>query len=118
MQACLFVLIFSHPPARACVSVFVCLTRACVYLHVDEDDITFLRLKDRKKWIACYISVGTLEDWRSDIGDLPPDAVGEPLGDWEGENYLDITNTVRAAGAAVAGLACTLGYRSFQPSSR
>lgn len=40
-------------------------------------------------------SAGTQEDWRSDADDFPAAALGEPLGDWEGEVWVDINNEVR-----------------------
>lgn len=63
-------------------------------LHADGAEINFQRLKAVNRRIACYISVGTLEDWRDDVNEFPAEAVGEPLGDWEGENYIDINNPV------------------------
>lgn len=37
-------------------------------------------------------SAGTQEDWRDDADDFPQEALGEPLGDWEGEVWVDINN--------------------------
>lgn len=64
-------------------------------MYLDGDYINFIRLKGMNRRIACYVSVGSLEDWRDDFKEFPADAVGAPLGDWEGENYIDITNPVR-----------------------
>jgi hypothetical protein len=41
----------------------------------------------------CYVSVGTVEDWRPDLASFPPEVVGKALPDWPGENYLDIRRT-------------------------
>lgn len=38
----------------------------------------------------CYVSVGTVEDWRPDLGQFPAEVIGRALPDWPGENYLDI----------------------------
>lgn len=39
-------------------------------------------------------SAGTREDWRDDAEDFPEEAIGELLGDWEGEHWLDVNNEV------------------------
>lgn len=41
----------------------------------------------------CYVSVGTVEDWRLDLERFPAEVIGKPLPDWPGENYLDIRRT-------------------------
>lgn len=38
----------------------------------------------------CYVSVGSVEDWRGDLAAFPDSVIGKPLGDWPGERYLDI----------------------------
>ena len=39
-------------------------------------------------------SAGTQEDWRDDALDFPEEALGAPLGDWEGEVWVDVNNEV------------------------
>lgn len=43
---------------------------------------------------AIDFSAGTKEDWREDADDFPEVALGEPLGDWQGEVWVDINNEV------------------------
>lgn len=43
------------------------------------------------KMIA-YVSVGTVEEWRSDVNDFPAEIVGNAYDGWEGEKWLDINN--------------------------
>ncbi len=43
---------------------------------------------------AADFSAGTKEDWREDADDFPEEALGEPLGDWEGEVWVDVNNEV------------------------
>jgi hypothetical protein len=43
--------------------------------------------------VICYFSAGTSENWREDYSQFPDEVKGKPLGDWEGENWLDIRNT-------------------------
>ncbi|MEA3351456.1 MAG: endo alpha-1,4 polygalactosaminidase [Chloroflexota bacterium] len=39
--------------------------------------------------VICYFSAGSWEEWRPDADQFPPDLIGDPLEDWEGENWLD-----------------------------
>lgn len=43
-------------------------------------------------------SAGTREDWRDDADDFPAAAVGEALGDWEGEVWVDVNDEVSRFG--------------------
>jgi hypothetical protein len=47
-------------------------------------------LHEQERMVICYFSAGTREDWRDDAGDFPAEVIGEPLAEWEGENWLDI----------------------------
>jgi hypothetical protein len=48
------------------------------------------RVKAAGARAICYVSVGTVEDWRPDLDRFPPEVIGKALPDWPGENYLDI----------------------------
>ena len=49
-------------------------------------------MKAAGQTVVCYISFGTLEDWRDDYSDAGWAAVkGDLMGDWPGEYWLDIT---------------------------
>jgi len=41
-------------------------------------------------YVICYFSAGSIEDWRPDVGVIEDLAIGLPLDDWPGENWLDI----------------------------
>jgi hypothetical protein len=41
--------------------------------------------------VICYFSAGSWEDWRPDAGDFPAEVLGNPLEDWPGERWLDIS---------------------------
>ena len=41
-------------------------------------------------YVICYFSAGSIEDWRPDVGVIEESAIGLPLDDWPGENWLDI----------------------------
>ncbi|RUA01161.1 MAG: endo alpha-1,4 polygalactosaminidase [Deltaproteobacteria bacterium] len=48
------------------------------------------RLHADGRVVICYFSAGSLEDWRPDAGNFPPEVVGKPLAGWPGEKWLDI----------------------------
>lgn len=41
-------------------------------------------------YVVCYLSVGTSEEWRPDVGEFPGSVLGEPLRDWPDERYVDL----------------------------
>lgn len=47
-------------------------------------------LKARAVLPVCYISIGTLEDWRPDVAAFPAALLGKTLPDWPGERWLDL----------------------------
>jgi len=48
------------------------------------------RLHGQGRRVICYMSVGTVEDWRPDAKAYPASVVGEDYPDWPGERWLDI----------------------------
>ena len=56
----------------------------------DHDRETIMGLRERGVKPVCYVSIGSWEEYRDDIDRFPESALGEPLGDWPGERYLDI----------------------------
>jgi hypothetical protein len=42
------------------------------------------------KYVICYFSAGSIEDWRPDVGVVEESAIGLPLDDWPGEKWLDV----------------------------
>ena len=42
------------------------------------------------KIVICYFSAGSYEDWREDATSFASSLLGNPLGDWDGEWWLDI----------------------------
>ena len=47
-------------------------------------------LKARDVLPVCYLSIGTLEDWRPDAAAFPAALVGKALPEWPGERWLDL----------------------------
>lgn len=48
------------------------------------------RLHSEGKKVFCYLSVGSLEDWRPDAADFPVEVIGNNYEGWAGEKWLDI----------------------------
>lgn len=68
--------------------------KADVY-DVDMFDVSakvIAQLHAQKKNVVCYISVGSLEEWRPDKNNFPASVVGNDYSGWPGENWLDISN--------------------------
>jgi hypothetical protein len=40
--------------------------------------------------VICYLSAGTWENWRSDASDFPKSVIGNAVGGWPGEFYLNV----------------------------
>ncbi len=40
--------------------------------------------------VICYVSVGTVEEWRPDANAFPEPVVGDSYDEWPGERWLDI----------------------------
>ncbi|RYH11097.1 endo alpha-1,4 polygalactosaminidase [Tropicimonas sp. IMCC6043] len=62
-------------------------------IDLDPDSVTkadIARLKARGIKTVCYVSVGTLEDYRADVAAFPAGIVGKTYGDWPDERFLDI----------------------------
>lgn len=61
-------------------------------------------LHARGRRVICYLSVGTLEDWRPDVAAFLPDVVGDAYPGWPGERWLDLRAIDRLAPAMTARL--------------
>lgn len=69
--------------------------------------------------VICYISVGSWEDWRPDAGDFPDSVIGNPLDEWEGEQWLDIRqlDTLRPLMAARFDMCADKGFDAVEPDN-
>jgi hypothetical protein len=59
----------------------------------DPDNVTKAQITGLKRagiYTICYISVGTLENYRDDVADFPAHVVGKTYGDWPDEKFLDV----------------------------
>ncbi len=48
------------------------------------------RLRAAGIYTICYVSVGTVENYRDDAADFPPELVGKVYDDWPDERFLDV----------------------------
>lgn len=48
------------------------------------------KMNKNKTFTICYVSVGTVENWRGDVHLFPSWVVGRTYGDWPNEKFLDI----------------------------
>lgn len=71
----------------------ITLSRNVVYLDLDPDNHSAAQIAALVAGGVtpiCYVSVGTVENYRSDKGAFPPSVVGKVYGDWPDEKFLDI----------------------------
>jgi hypothetical protein len=58
--------------------------------YTSDDTIQGLHMLGKK--VICYFSAGSAEDWRPDYGNFTATDLGNPLGDWPGERYINISS--------------------------
>lgn len=63
--------------------------------ETQPETVSALHAEGRR--VICYVSVGTVENWRPDAGTFPRDVVGEAYAEWEGERWLDVRQIERLA---------------------
>lgn len=56
-----------------------------------KEDVKALQNKGAK--VICYINVGAWEDWREDKNTFSPSVIGNDYDGWEGEKWLDISQS-------------------------
>lgn len=62
-------------------------------IDLDPDSVSradIRALKARGVKTICYVSVGTVENYRDDAGRFPESVMGEVYDDWPNERYLDV----------------------------
>lgn len=87
-------------------------------IDMDYAQDTIDILHGKGKVVVCYISIGTVEDWRADKDEFPADAIGNDLEDWDGEAWLDINNkVVQDIMAARVLKAASMGCDGIEPDN-
>ena len=56
----------------------------------ETTDVEVQNFTDRGLRTICYLSAGTLENWRPDADRFPDTVVGKQMDDWDGESWLDV----------------------------
>jgi len=72
------------------------LDRTLQVFDLDPDSVTAAQvaaINARGTKTVCYVSVGTLENYRSDVNSFPASVIGKTYGNWPDERFLDIRNT-------------------------
>lgn len=60
-------------------------------VDIDSTSAQFVKkVHDAGGRAICYLNAGALEDWRTDVGDLPASVTGAPMEGWPGEYWFDI----------------------------
>ncbi len=90
-------------------------------LALDPEEVTAAQvaaLGARGVYTICYVSVGTLENWRADAGHFPRSAIGRAYAGWEEEHFLDIRHPAVLAqmGARIARCA-EMGFDAVEPDN-
>lgn len=76
-------------------------------------------LHSLNRFVICYISAGSWENWRPDAADFPPSVLGKPLSGWDGERWLDVRNhsALMPLMAARMDLAAEKGCDAIEPDN-
>lgn len=70
-------------------------------------------------YVVCYLSAGTVEDYRPDAADFPESVIGTTLPDWPDERYLDIheLDSLEPLWAARLDTCSTKGFDAVDPDN-
>ena len=97
------------------------LQRSVDVLALDPDEVNaadIAALTSRGIFTICYVSVGTVENWRADAGDFSPDVIGNTYGGWPGERFLDIRDPGVLSVMSARFMRCAeLGFDAIEPDN-
>lgn len=84
----------------------------------DTPEETIQLLKGQEKWVICYFSAGSWEDWREDADSFPQNVLGQTLSGWPDEKWLDIrSQALRSIMMARLDLALSKGCDGVEPDN-
>jgi endo-alpha-1,4-polygalactosaminidase (GH114 family) len=80
---------------------------------------TVAQLQAQGSLVIGYISVGSLEDWRSDVSNFPDVIIGRAYDGWDGERWLDIGNldVIKAPLEARLNMLSAKGFDAVEPDN-
>jgi hypothetical protein len=84
----------------------------------DTPDSTIVALHAQGRYVVCYFSAGSAENWRPDYAQFIPSELGRPLDGWPGEKWIDTRSAnVRAIMRARLDLAQSRGCDGVEPDN-
>ncbi len=84
----------------------------------DTSTAQIQQLQAQGRWVICYFSAGSYEQWREDVSDLSESTLGETLDGWADERWWDIrTEAVQAVIESRLQLALTKGCDGVEPDN-
>lgn len=84
----------------------------------DAPQSTIDTLKSQGKYVVCYLSAGSSEDWRPDFNQFLPSDMGNNLTGWPGERWLDTrSSNVRSIMKNRLDLAKNKGCDGVEPDN-
>ncbi|CAN0161743.1 unnamed protein product [Scytosiphon promiscuus] len=88
------------------------------FIDMDAGQEIIDELHGKGKGVVCYISIGTVEDWRDDKDDFPSSAIGGAVSGWAGEKWLDVNNEeVREIMTARVEMAASMKCDAVEPDN-
>jgi hypothetical protein len=70
------------------------------------------------RFVICYFSAGTWEEWRDDAKDFPAEVLGNTMEEWDDEKWLDIrSDTVRLIMGSRMDIATSKGCDGVEPDN-
>lgn len=98
-----------------------CTTPSCCPLRPtfpDAGQAVIDELHSKGKGVVCYVSIGTVEDWRADKDEFPSEAIGGDVSGWAGEKWLDVNNAqVREVMSARVQMAKSMNCDAVEPDN-
>ena len=84
----------------------------------DVPDAVIRELHDAGRYVICYFSAGSIEDFRDDVGEFRQEEIGNPLGGFPDERWLDIrSSNVHRIMLARLDLAVRRGCDGVEPDN-
>ncbi|CAB1105247.1 unnamed protein product [Ectocarpus sp. CCAP 1310/34] len=88
------------------------------FIDMDAGQGVIDELHDKGKGVVCYISIGTVEDWRDDAKEFPSSAIGGDVSGWAGEKWVDVNDQdVREIMTARVEMASSMNCDAVEPDN-
>ncbi|CAN0288954.1 unnamed protein product [Ectocarpus fasciculatus] len=88
------------------------------FIDMDAGQAVIDELHGKGKGVVCYISIGTVEDWRDDAKQFPSSAIGGDVAGWAGEQWVDVNDQdVREIMTARVEMASSMNCDAVEPDN-